>query len=61
MNAIYSFITKDGDSEGIAKYDEWLFTDPDATELEVLAAKPEWAEDSMASGFMTALAARGGQ
>lgn len=50
---------KDGDKEGIEKFDALLFKAPPGLAKEVVAALPEWQSDAMANQFMSQLAARG--
>lgn len=57
---MYSWYIRDGDQEGIEKFEKLLFEPPAGVALEVIAALPEWQPEAMYGDFAATMASRGG-
>jgi hypothetical protein len=55
---VYAWLVKDGDKEGIEKFDAWLYRPPAGMARGGVADLPEWQADAMADQFLAQMAAR---
>lgn len=61
LSFVYAWRIRNGDKEGIEKYNKMLTAPPPEVAPEVVAALPEWTKASQANDFMATLARAGGR
>lgn len=61
LSFVYAWRIRNGDKEGIEKYDKLLLAPPAGLKVETIAALPEWTKAAQANDFMATLARAGGR
>lgn len=58
MSFVYAYLVKDGDREGIEKFDIMLNKPPEGVARDVIAELPEWRPEAQAASFFAQLGSR---